>query len=458
MLDPTGGSGTTAYVAEHWGRRWITIDTSRVAMALMRTRLMAGRFPYYILADSEEGLKKEAELTGLVPPSYKTEGELKKGFVYKRVPHVTLKSIASNPDIHEGMTREEINVAIARHVDTELLFDQPYEDNRKVRVTGPFTVESLSPHRILSDDNDRPASETAADNGDAAGGFENIVIENLRANYVATTRKAERLRFSRLEHFAGRWIQAEGDYEVSSAEEAEADSNARRVAVSIGPEYGTITSEQVKEAAKEAMRGQGFDLLLVLGFGFDAHASETAAEFRPQDEPGEEGFVAETKLQFGKLPILLVRMNPELWMGQGLLKKTGTGNLFTVFGEPDIEIREEDDKLVVELQGVDVYDPTTGEVRSRATDEVACWFIDTAYNEESFFVRHAYFTGSGDPYKRLKATLRAEIDEAAWASLYSTTSRPLDRPSTGKIAIKVINHYGDEVLKVYEVPPRAGMD
>jgi adenine-specific DNA-methyltransferase len=392
---------------------------------------MAGRFPYYVLADSDEGLKKEAELTGHVPPTYKTVGDLRKGFVYKRVPHVTLKSIANNPDIHEGIMREEIDAAISRYADTELLYDQPYEDNRKIRVTGPFTVESLSPHRILSDDDDRPASESAADNGDAAGGFENIVIENLRANYVATTRRAERLKFSRLEHFAGRWIQAEGDYDPT-AESPDADTVSRRVAVSIGPEYGTVTSEQVKESAKEAMRGSGFDLLLVLGFGFDAHASETAAEFRPEDEPGEEGFIAETKLQFGKLPILLVRMNPELWMGQGLLKKTGTGNLFTVFGEPDIEIRQEAGKAVVELRGVDVYDPTTGEVRSRATDEIACWFIDTSYNEESFFVRHAYFTGAGDPYKRLKATLRAEIDEEAWASLYSTTSRPFDPPSTGK--------------------------
>jgi adenine-specific DNA-methyltransferase len=468
VLDPTGGSGTTAYVSEQWGRRWITIDTSRVSLALMRQRLMAGRFPYYVLSDSEEGLKKEAGLTGLVPPSYKTEDDLRKGFVYKRVPHVTLKSIANNPDIREGMSREEIDAAIARHADTELLYDQPYENNRRVRVTGPFTVESLSPHRILSADIDRPESEVAGETDDAAGAFENVVIENLRANYVATTRKSERLKFNRLEHFAGRWIQAEGDYDVPSpglqadgraepggdgpaSVQGEQSTVSRAVAVSIGPEYGTVTSEQVKEAAKEALKGAGFGLLLILGFGFDAHASETAAEFRPEHEPGEGGFVAERKLQYGKLPVLLVRMNPELWMGQGLLKKTGTGNLFTVFGEPDIEIREADGKVVVELRGVDVYDPTTGEVRSHETDEIACWFIDTSYNEESFFIRHAYFTGAGDPYKRLKATLRAEIDEAAWASLNSTTSRPFDRPATGKIAVKVINHYGDEVLKIYEM-------
>jgi len=150
--------------------------------------------------------------------------------------------------------------------------------------------------------------------------------------------------------------------------------------------------------------------------------------------------------------VLLARMNPDLAMGDELLKKTGAGNLFMVFGEPDLEVRTEaDGRLVVEVRGVDVYDPTTGEIRSSSTDDIACWFIDTAYDEEAFFVRHAYFTGADEPYERLKRALRAEIDEAAWASLYSTVSRPFERPATGKIAVKVINHYGDEVLKVLAV-------
>jgi adenine-specific DNA-methyltransferase len=136
-------------------------------------------------------------------------------------------------------------------------------------------------------------------------------------------------------------------------------------------------------------------------------------------------------------------------MGEDLLKKTGAGNLFMVFGEPDVKVEKmTDGKLVVTLLGVDVYDPTTGQVRSDSTDDVACWFIDTDYDGESFFVRHAYFTGAGDPYEKLKRALRAEIDEAAWSSLYRTESRPFTEPSSGKIAIKVINHYGDEILKV----------
>ena len=145
-------------------------------------------------------------------------------------------------------------------------------------------------------------------------------------------------------------------------------------------------------------------------------------------------------------------MNPDLAMGDELLKKTGAGNLFMIFGEPDIVLHTQDDgKLSVELLGVDVYDPTTGALRCNSTDDVACWFIDTDYNGESFFVRHAYFTGADRPYDKLKRALRSEIDEDAWSDLYTTRSRPFDPPDSGKIAVKVINHYGDEVLKVYDI-------
>jgi len=223
------------------------------------------------------------------------------------------------------------------------------------------------------------------------------------------------------------------------------------VAISIGPEFGTVGPDQIKEAAKEALRGAGFDLLIVCGFAFDAHANETANEFQPVNIP-KAGIVAEQRRHYGKLPMLLARMNPDLAMGDELLKKTGAGNLFMVFGEPDLDIRKQGDgQIVVEVRGVDVYDPTTGEIRSNSTDEIACWFIDTDYNEESFFVRHAYFTGADEPYDKLKRALRAEIDEGAWSSLYSTNSRPFPAPNGKKIAVKVINHYGDEVLKVYRV-------
>jgi adenine-specific DNA-methyltransferase len=425
VLDPTCGSGTTAYVAEQWGRRWITCDTSRVAIALARTRLMAARFPYFLLADSPEGVRKEAELTGKTPPDFKTEGDIKKGFVYKRVPHVTLKSIANNPDIREGMSREEIDKAIARHADTELLYDQPSEDAKRIRVSGPFTVESLSPHRVLDADEERPATEIQGKKQSAVGQFETMIIENLKTAGVQNTRKGERLKFDRLEPFASLWLHATGEYTENG--------KSRRVAISIGPEHGTVSPELVKEAAKEAVQGVGFDLLVVCGFAFDPHVTEEAK-------------------RFGKLQVVVARMNPDLAMGDELLKKTGAGNLFMVFGELDMDVKKsKDGNVVVAIKGVDVYDPTTGQIRNSSTDDIACWFIDTDYNGESFFVRQAYFTGADEPYDKLKRALRAEIDEAAWQTLYSTTSRPFPPPKTGKIAVKVINHYGDEVLKVCEV-------
>jgi adenine-specific DNA-methyltransferase len=511
VLDPTCGSGTTAFVAEQWGRRWITADTSRVALALARTRLMTAKYPYYLLADTMEGAAKEAELAGrveadaaLAPPRY--EGDVRKGFVYRRVPHVTLKSIANNQEIdaiHErfaarldplrerlgklagkpfeewevprepaagwpaeagavlaewwtGLRKRqaEIDASIARQADTEVLVDQPYEDPRRLRVTGPFTVESLAPHRVLATDEERPASERAAETGEGAGRYESTILDNLRKAGVQNTRRNERLAFDRLETFPGRWLQAVGEFTENAND---GKGTVRRVTISLGPEHNTVGPTQIREAAKEAMRGVGFDLLVVLGFAFDPHAAETAREIGPDlpiGDPAAEsvGFVAEGEQRFGRLPVLLVRMNPDLAMGDELLKKTGAGNLFMVFGEPDIDLRRRaDGRYEVEIRGLDVYDPTTGVVRSSSTDDIACWLLDTAYDEESFFVRHAYFTGAGDPYEKLKRALRAEIDEAAWASLYRTTSRPFDAPPTGKIAVKVINHYGDEVLKVYAV-------
>ena len=426
VFDPTCGSGTTAYVAEQWGRRWITCDTSRVALALSRTRLMAAKYSYYLLADSFEGIKKESELTGKIPPKYKPADDTRKGFVYKRVPHITLKSIANNPDIKEGMTREQIDAAIARHTETETLYDQPYEDNKCVRVCGPFSVESLSPHRVLSTADENQDGTVSEQEGRKQQDFSTMILENLKKAGVQNTRKSERLSFDRLDPYAGAWLHAAGEY-------TDADAKSRRVAVSIGPEHGTVGPQQVKEAAKEAVQGVGFDMLVVCGFAFDPHVSE------------------EVK-RYGKLTVLPTKMNPDLAMGDELLKKTGAGNLFMVFGEPDVEIKKQKNgQIVIEIKGVDVYDPTTGQIRSASTDDIACWFIDSNYNGESFFVRHAYFTGAKEPYDNLKRALRAEIDEAAWSSLYSTVSRALDKPETGKFAVKVINHYGDEVLKVFEI-------
>lgn len=310
-----------------------------------------------------------------------------------------------------------------------MLYDQPYEDNKRVRVTGPFTVESLSPHRTISVDEKKDLAETGRDGMTikiiGPDDFGRMILDNLSTAGVQTGKKGERLKFDTLEPFAGQWIHGRGEF-------TEKDGTRKRAAICIGPEHGTVGPELVKEAAKEAVQGVGFDMLIVCGFAFDPHVSEEAK-------------------RYGKLVVLPTRMNPDLAMGE-LLKKTGSGNLFMVFGEPDVDVKKtKDGKLTVKIHGLDVYDPTTGEIRSSSTDDIACWFVDTNYNGESFFVRHAYFTGADEPYKKLKRALRSEVDESAWSELYSTTSRPFDPPETGKIAIKVINHYGDEVLKVHEV-------
>lgn len=446
VLDPTCGSGTTAYVAEQWGRRWITVDTSRVALALARQRLMGTQFPYYLLADSAEGLAKEAELTASPTAADSPGGDVRRGFVYERIPHVMLKSIANNPDISEGLSREEIDEAIRRHADFELLFDKPYEDRSKVRVAGPFTVESLSPHRslVFAGDvpDDLPKSELVADQEAGSATFEAMILENLGRAGIQNGRRNERLNFASVDSYAGDYVQAVGETKVDDGAEPQ------RIGIAIGPQYGTVGPPFIKNAAREALKADPrLDMLAVLAFSFDPQALGADQEYVSSTE-GFADVAAERNL--GRLPVLLVRMNNDLVMGDDL-KKTGSGNLFTVFGEPDIDIRVDDAEVTVEILGVDVYDPSTGEVRSRDTDHIALWMIDTNYNEESFFVRHCYFTGGNDPYERLKRALKADIDEEAWATLYQTVSRPFPKPETGKIAVKVINDYGDEVMQVFEV-------
>ena len=197
-----------------------------------------------------------------------------------------------------------------------------------------------------------------------------------------------------------------------------------------GGEFGTVSRPDLVSAAREA-GDSGFDVLIACAFNYDARSTEFD--------------------KLGRIPVLKARMNADLHMADDL-KNTGKGNLFVIFGEPDIDILDaEGEQVRVKVNGVDVFHPNTGEVRSDGADGIACWFIDTDYNEESFFVRHAYFLGANDPYKALKTTLKAEINEEAWASLNSDTSRPFDKPKSGRIAVKVINHLGDEVMKVFRV-------
>ena len=631
VLDPTCGAGTTAYVAEQWGRRWITIDTSRVALALARARIMGARYPWYLLADSHDGQLKEADIARKAPVDTPTYNDIRQGFVYERVPHVTLKSIANNAEIdviwekwqetiqpllvqlgavvgathasplpeweiprdlpddwppeaaplHEQFwtarvaRQREIDASIAAKADSEYLYDKPYQDNRKVRVAGPFTVESLSPHRLLGvDENDELIDNVAEDKLGYGGkqDFAGMILEHLKTAGVQQAHKDDRITFAAIKPWPGYHVCAEGTYV-----EGDADSGAeKRAGIFIGPEFGTVSRPDLVEAVREAADA-GFDVLIACAFNYDAHASEFN--------------------KLGRVPILKARMNADLHMA-GDLKNTGQGNLFVIFGEPDItvvsgqwlvtskgrmvanyehvkelsglgsveeinrlgrdglsalgavsagrEIRSQQpgteiggldrsehrggsgatgdagvsaisgdrervssrdgdlpdsgaaigDGLTgtghsavepsgrnradaqrsetlaalqnlssadfplslttghwsqVTVHGVDVFHPNTGEIRSDNADGIACWFVDTDYNEESFFVRHAYFLGANDPYKALKTTLKAEINEEAWSTLRSDTSRPFAKPQSGRIAVKVINHLGDEVMKVFRV-------
>ena len=541
VLDPTCGSGTTAYVAEQWGRRWITIDTSRVALALARARIMGARYPYYLLADSKDGQIKESELSRRAPSDMPTYGNVRQGFVYERVPHITLRDIANNAEIdviydevqakmeplREKLNRalnrkweeweipreasdpwtgiaaeswqllqhtddaedilkllsningalkreyrskaevpsqprepwdsaatelhkewwklriarqKEIDASIAASADCEYLYDKPYEDRHKVRVAGPFTVESLSPHRVMvADDGQRP--QGTGESGDSyrfdgevpERDFAGMILDNLRTSGVQQAQKSDKIDFTSLNGWPGRYVCAEGRFTEGSDEYGNDADNAveRRAAIFIGPEFGTVVRADLTAAAREAAEA-GFDLLIACAFSYEAHATELT--------------------RIGALPVLKARMNADLHMAD-TLKNDSRGNLFVIFGEPDIELQEADDDMVrIKIRGVDIFNPATGQVRSDDTDGIACWFVDTDYNEESFFVRQAYFLGaSDDPYKALKTTLKAEIDADAWATLNSDMSRPFPKPQSGRIAVKVINHLGDEAMKVLTV-------
>jgi len=322
-----------------------------------------------------------------------------------------------------------MDASIAAKAEVEYLHDKPYEDGRKVRVAGPFTVESLSPHRVVGvDENDELIDTGGEDGGEFDGehGFSHIILENLKTAGVQQAHRDDRITFSALTPWPGTYICAEGRYLEGGGE----TRKERRAAIFVGPEFGTVSRPDLVAAAREAGDAD-FDVLIACAFSYDAHSSEFD--------------------KLGRIPVLKARMNADLHMA-GDLKNTGKGNLFVVFGEPDIEILPDDDGLFrVKVKGVDVFHPSTGEVRSDGADGIACWFIDTDYNEESFFVRHAYFLGANDPYSALKTTLKADINEEAWATLHSDRSRPFPKPKNGRIAVKVINHLGDEVMKVFQV-------
>jgi adenine-specific DNA-methyltransferase len=325
--------------------------------------------------------------------------------------------------------QKEIDASIAAKAEFEYLYDKPYEDNKKVRVAGPFTVKSLSPHRVLGVDEYDGLIDHVAEAQDDYGklwDFTQVILENLKTAGVQQAHKEDKINFTSLTPWPGHYICAEGRYREGGKE----SGREKRAAIFIGPEFGTVSRPDLVAAAREAGDAD-FDTLITCAFNYDAHTSE----FNKLD----------------RIPVLKARMNADLHMAEDL-KNTGKGNLFVIFGEPDIDILPaKDGQIKVKVNGVDVFHPNTGEVRSDNADGIACWFIDTDYNEESFFVRHAYFLGANDPYKSLKTTLKAEINEEAWATLHSDTSRPFEKPKSGRIAVKVINHLGDEVMKVFKV-------
>lgn len=498
VVDPTCGSGTTASIAEKWGRRWITIDTSRVALSLARARLMGNVYPYYLMQDSEEGSNKEAELSGIPAVKKKYGHDVRVGFIYERVTPLSPKDIGYNKEIdviwekwdetleplrlalndatgnrwdefaipaiapkeweakakkiHANWRKartarqKDIDASIMANTEKEYLYDRPYEAKGTVRVTGPFTMESLSPHRVLptdaNDDDILAASYAEADGetppeqksrrlrpkseSESESRFLEIVFELLKTRGVNNTKKKERLKFEDLSpSIHGRFIHFAGYTEQQGKQ--------KRVAVCVGPECGTVTRSLLLNAAREA--ADMFDMLLVLGFAFEAHADENMTNI-------------------GRMPVLRIRINADLPMGERL-KSSDSDNLFVSFGEPDIECRPVGKDLwEVEILGVDIFDPASGAVKSKGVKDIACWMIDTNYNAQSFFVRHAYFCNYGrDPYHQLKQTLRADIDKEAWGELKTAVSRPFPKPETGAIAVKAVNHYGDEVIKVFTIPP-----
>jgi adenine-specific DNA-methyltransferase len=438
---------------------------------------MGCKYPYYLLSDSSQGKHKEAELTRTLPSNDPTSHRIRDGFVYERVPHITLKSISSNVEIdaiweqwqktleplREQLNKivnkswkeweiprevqpewdeatcvihanwwnartsrqKEIDASISAKAEFEYLFDKPYEDKSKVRVAGPFTVESLSPHRtmIVSDDDSLVDPHKHGATSEGATDFAQMILDTLRVAGVQQAHKEDRISFESLDGWPGNYIAGKSTYR-------DADGSLKTAGIFIGPEFGTVSRVDLVEAARECADA-GFDVLISCAFNYEAQSTEFD--------------------KLGPLPVLKARMNADLHM-QPDLKNTGKGNLFVIFGEPDIDILDEaDGQIQVKINGVDVFDPSTGEVRSDEPATIACWFIDSDYNGESFFVRQAYFLGQNDPYKSLKTSLKAEIDADAWESLNSDTSVAFAKPSTGRIAVKVINHLGDEVMKVYRI-------
>jgi len=453
VFDPTCGSGTTAYCAEKWGRRWITCDTSRVALSIARQRLMTAKFDYHELTDPERG-----------PPS---------GLTYESIPHIMLENIAKNAEIDEiadryqpqidealaelnralnkewkewqvprdenakwpDMTKEvyrrlwtlkkkkrhEIDGSISRNAKPQLLYDQPRTKHDVVRVSGPFTVEAI-PVPIVEET--PGASAQTSLSIDAVTDHINVMINLLQKNGV-TFAGGKRMTLENLRPISSAgFVHAEGEVSQNGVKV--------RIAVSFGPRYGPVTARQVDEAIRTSYRF-GFDALILAGFAFDPEAQATI-----QKNP------------IPRLKIHLSHISPDVIVGD-LLKATKGSQLFTVFGQPDVRVEKGADGFVVKLLGVDIYDPETGEVHSTSSGEIPAWFLDEDYDGYTFRICQAFFPKEAtakNPWDRLENALRGVVDKDKMEMFRGTESLAFRGGQEKRIAVKVIDNRGNEVMVV----------
>jgi adenine-specific DNA-methyltransferase len=401
VLDPTCGSGTTAYVAEQWGRRWITIDTSRIALNLAKTRLMTATYPYYELHDNNNH-------------------DLRHGFIYKKVPHVTLKSLANDEPPEE-----------------ETLYDQPTIDKKKIRVAGPFTIETLQNYEPVSpEDLDRlVSSDNELEN------FETRIFEHLKSAGIKNGAKNENAVFKRVERKVSASLHAEGFYDDSEAKE-------RKAYIYIGPKFGTVSKQAVNEAIKECQSAGDASWLIILGFSFESDISNSTQT-----------------TSMGGFEVTRVRMHDDL-LQEGLLKKDKKAASFVTIGEPDIKIHQKDNVYSIEIQGLDIYDPIRDDVKARSLEDIYYWMLDDDYDGSNFIVKQIFFCGGDkDEFSKwkkgldnlsktsikskLEHTVKIEIDEDAWDRLYNYVSHPIQKlKENHKIAVRIISQFGEESTKV----------
>ncbi len=437
VFDPTCGSGTTAYVAEQWGRRWITCDTSRVALTLAKQRLMTALFDYYELAHPQEGVGS--------------------GFKYKTVPHVTLKSIANNPDIREGMKREKIDAAIARHADQETLYDQPLPDNKRKRVSGPFTVEAVPAPAVKSiEDTLTPAlsqggKEQTADASVARSG-ETLRQNEWRDELLRTGirgKAGQHIRFARLEPLPGcRWLHADGESRPSdegakSVREKGTAYLPQRIVVSFGPEHAPLEQKQVEQAWEEARTLVPRPKIIIFAaFQFDPEAAKDVDEMKPE---------------LAGMQFLKVQMNADM-LTDDLKKNRSSNESFWLIGQPDVAMRRiqrgpDRDKWEVEVHGFDYYNTKTGGIESGSESQIAVWMLDTDYDGRSLYPRQVFFPMAGDNegWARLSKNLKAEIDEELIEAYRGTVSLPFEPGEYKRIAVKIVDDRGIESLKVISI-------